>query len=188
MIRRLSTADVLVVVLLSLVGLPAVASADMPQGRAGDPPSSLAVKPTRTGHEIGAGTHLNVPFSFIMRFRYRYIFAGTAAQGPLSGFWIEPGIGPALDDDPEGNIMFNLGYEFAPWSNLALTFSPVLRNDFFFDDDHFAYQQTYGGTVRLYFQGNWVFFVNPFAFGFRVSNRGCCSFAWQGGAGFGYKF
>lgn len=184
--------------LLALV-LPGLAEAKIPQTSGGNPPASLRVRPTKTGHEIGAGTHIHLGpgDAFLPRFRYRYIFAGTAAQGPLSGFWIEAMLGPAIYiPGVDGNAAFNLGYEFDPFTNLALTFSPVLNNDFFFDAGYFRYSNTIGAIGRLYMGGNWVFFFEPAAFGWHVGSRfnngrgrgGGAGFSFQGGVGFGYKF
>lgn len=166
------------------------------QVQASNPPATLRPQRTHTGHELGVGTHFHVsPDAFLLRGRYRYQFAATAAQGPLSGLWLEAALGPAFyfGRDVAGNAALNLGYEFDPFSNLALTFSPVLRNDIVFEpeDDYVGFIQTYGLSVRLYINGNWVFFVNPSAFGWHlwnVPNASGVEFAWQGGVGFGYKF
>ncbi|MEM9458664.1 MAG: hypothetical protein AAGF11_31095 [Myxococcota bacterium] len=176
-----------------MLGLgPTPAHAKIGQTRVGSPPPALQPRPTRTGHEIGLGTHLHYgqfwAVAFLPRGRYRYQFDKTRAQGSLSGLWLEAAIGPAIYGDPDGNAAFNLGFEFDPFSNLALTFSPVLRNDLMFDVDWALFSQTYGASVRLYIDGNWVVFVNPFAFGWYLHNYGGFAFAFQGGAGFGYKF
>jgi hypothetical protein len=172
------------------------AEAKLPQTTVGNPPPALQVRPTKTGHEIGAGTHIHFGpgGAFLPRFRYRYIFSSTAAQGPLSGFWLEAMVGPAIYlPGVSGNAAFNLGYEFDPFRNLALTFSPVLNNDFFFDLGYFRYSNTIGAIGRLYMGGNWVFFFEPAAFGWHVGTYGPrrgrgVGFSFQGGAGFGYKF
>lgn len=195
--KRISLALLLLVVLVVGVLGTRTVQAKIPQTTAGSPPPSLSVKPTKTGHEIGAGTygHFGPGGAFMPRFRYRYIFSGTAAQGPLSGFWIEAATGPAIFlPGVSGNAAFNLGYEFDPFSNLALTFSPILNNDFFFAPGWLRYSNTLGALVRLYMGGNWVFFFEPMAFGWHVGNGryrgrgGSAGFSFQGGAGFGYKF
>jgi hypothetical protein len=166
------------------------------QGQASNPPASLRPRATNTGFEIGIGTHIHIePDTFLPRFRMRYQFSQTAAQGVLSGLWLEAAAGPAIffGGSVGGNFAFNLGYEFDPFSNLALTFSPVLRNDIIFHPpaSYVGFIQTYGLNVRLYINSNWIFFVDPSAFGWHLWNvpgRRGVQFAWQGGAGFGYKF
>lgn len=175
---------------------PTKAAADLGQTRAGNPPPALRPTPTATGHELGFGSHLHIePNTFLPRMRYRYNFAQTAAQGPLSGLWLEAALGPAIffEGSVGGNTAFNLGYEFDPFSNLALTFSPVLRNDIVFHPpaDYVGFVQTYGVSIRLYIDAHWVVFVNPTAPGWHlwtVPGDSGIEFAWQGGAGFGYKF
>jgi len=177
--------------ILGLLVVHAPANAKIGQAKVGNVAPAVQPKPTKTGHEVGFGTHITFPpggIAFLPRARYRYQFHSTGVQGPLSGLWLEAAIGPAVYGDPDGNIALNLGYEFDPFSNLALTFSPVFRNDFYFDALYFAYSQTFGANMRLYMNGNWVFFVNPAAFGWHISNYGCCAFSYQAGAGFGYKF
>jgi len=154
-------------------------------------PSALQPRATNTGHELGVGTHLGLlhTTTFLPRVRYRYQFARTSALGPLGGLWLEAAIGPALYGDPDGNAAFNLGYELDPFDRVAITFSPVLRNDALFDVDWILFSQTYGASVRMYIQSHWVVFVNPFAFGWYTHNyRNGVGFAFQTGAGFGYKF
>lgn len=167
------------------------AQAKLPQSTAGNPPPSIQPQPTNTGHEIGAGFHFyDNPDVFMPKFRYRYIFASTAAQGPLSGFWLEANIGPGVGYGGGilGNTGLFLGYEFDPWSNLALTFSPVLHNDFFFDEGFFRFGQTVGAIARLYVSGNWVFYAEPASFGWSAGSGGGVWFAFQATLGFGYKF
>lgn len=177
--------------LVYLLSGPGVAKAmAMPQASTGNTVSELRPVPTSTGHEIGMATEAGVFHvgMFLPRARYRYQFQRTAAQGPLSGFWLEGMIGPAVYRDPDGVVSLNLGYEFAPFSDLALTFSPVIRNDLLFDVDWALFSQSYGASARLYINGHWVVFVNPFAFGWYVGRGGHVDFAYQGGVGFGYKF
>lgn len=154
--------------------------------------SALRPQPTKTGHEIGAEFRFPVnPDLVSLRFRYRYIFAGTAAQGPLSGFWIEGAIGPSFPyggGDVFGNFAFNLGYEFDPFRDLALTFSAVVQNDLYFFTPGFNYTNTLGGLMRLYVAGHWVFFFEPVTFGFVVDSNGGADFAFQAAIGFSYKF
>lgn len=192
-------------VLIALLVLPApgahAATRSMPQAKGGNPPQLLVPAPTATGHEIGLGLHINRnPYAFYPRLRYRYTIKQTAVQGPLSGFWLEVGVAPGIPlhrylygagRSVFGNVALNLGYEFAPFSNLALTFAPVLHNEFNFGP-FFAFMQTYGAHVRLYLGGHWVVFLEPFSFGWAVAkyptSRTFVRFSHQYGMGFGYKF
>jgi len=178
-----------------LLLVPSVAEArqgGIPQTSGGNPGRAIRPQPTRTGHEIGAEMRFPVdPTLFTPRFRYRYIIHQTAAQGPLSGFWFEFAGGPSFPysvHDVFGNFAFNVGYEFDPFRNLALTFSPTVQNDWYFFTPGWNYTHTLGAVVRLYVSGHWVFFVQPAAFGFVVRSNGTADFAAQFGFGFSYKF
>lgn len=160
------------------------------QTTAGTPPAEIQPAPTNTGHEVGFGLHFNTnPDVFLPRPRYRYTFVKTAVQGPLSGFWLEAGIGPGVgfNGGVIGNAALILGYEFDPFSNLALTFSPTIHNEFDFTSSFFGFMQTYGGVMRLYVKGHWVVYLEPFSFGWFASGSGAI-FAYQAGFGFGYRF
>lgn len=90
-----------------------------------------------------------------------------------------------------GRFGFELGYEFAPWSNLALTFSPVMHNDLHFSPYFVQFAQTFGPAVRLYINQHWVVYFEPGLFGWNVwGHRGYTGggFTVRGGVGFAYKF
>lgn len=162
------------------------------QGSTGNRASVLRPKPTRTGHEIGVENRFPIdPTLITLRFRYRYIVPESAAQGPLSGFWFEFAGGPTFPyggGDVFGNVAFSLGYEFDPFRDLALTFSPVVHNDLYFFTPGWNYTFLGGAIIRLYLGGHFVLFFEPASFGFVVRSDSSADFAYQAGLGFGYKF
>ena len=86
---------------------------------------------------------------------------------------------------------FELGYEIAPWSNLALTFSPVVHNDFHFSPYFFQFVQTFGPAIRLYINQHVVLYFEPGFLGWNIWTDGDNAGAWfsaRGGVGFAYKF
>lgn len=90
-----------------------------------------------------------------------------------------------------GHGGFELGYEIDPWSNLALTFSPVVHNDFYFSPYFFQFAQTFGPAIRLYIQQHWVVYFEPGFLGWNVWSNGDYAgvgLSVRGGVGFAYKF
>jgi hypothetical protein len=87
---------------------------------------------------------------------------------------------------------FEIGYEIAPWSNLALTFSPVIHNDFHFSPYFFQFAQTFGPAIRMYINQHWVVYFEPGFLGWNVWTTGNgytgVGFSVRGGVGFAYKF
>ncbi len=184
------------------------------QATAGNPPAALRPGQTSTPHEIGAS--LNGAFNpdaFIPAFNWRVHFPNTGRVGQLSGLFIGLNLGPAVsfygngrgvyygrgigpdDDFYRGSVMgrggFELGYEIDPWSNLALTFSPVVHNDFYFSPWAFHFAQTFGPSIRLYVNQHWVVYFEPGFVGWQVWTDGDNVGAWlsaRGGVGFAYKF
>ena len=177
------------------------------QASAANPPAALRPGPTRTVHEIGAS--LNGAFNpdaFIPAFNWRFHLPRTGHVGQLSGLYMGLNIGPALsfhghgyghgygrgyDRALWGRAGFELGYEIDPWSNLALTFSPVVHNDVHVSPDLFAFAQTFGPAIRLYIDQHWVVYFEPGFLGWTIWADGHGSgaaFAMRGGVGFAYKF
>jgi hypothetical protein len=137
------------------------------------------------------GFNLGPAVSFYGRGRGRYYYddRGPRGRGRYYG-------GPYWDDDYYyrsvwGRGGFELGYEIDPWSNLALTFSPVVHNDFHFSPYFFQFSQTFGPAIRLYIQQHWVVYFEPGFIGWNVwTNRDYSGvgLSVRGGAGFAYKF
>jgi hypothetical protein len=194
--------------------------AEAGQGSVPNPPPAMRPGQTNTVHEIGASLNgaFN-PDAFIPAFNWRFHFPGTGRIGQLSGLYMGFNIGPAVsfyggrgyyhgrgrgryadgprwDDDYYyrsvwGRGGFELGYEIDPWSNLALTFSPVVHNDFHFSPWFFQFSQTFGPAIRLYLQQHWVIYFEPGFVGWNVWTNGWgtgVGFSVRGGAGFAYKF
>jgi hypothetical protein len=161
------------------------------------------------------------PDVFIPAFNWRVHFPGTGRIGQLSGLYMGFNLGPAVsfygrgygpqhyhrgrgrgDWDPDndryyydgwvwGRGGFELGYEIDPWSNLALTFSPVVHNDFYFSPWHFQFAQTFGPAIRLYINQHAIVYFEPGFIGWTVWSDGYGAGAWlavRGGVGFAYKF
>ncbi len=210
--RRLS-------LMLSIVVMAVVMSFASPARAAGqatlaNPPPALRPGQTNTVHEIGAS--LNGAFNpdaFIPAFNWRFHFPSTGRIGPLSGLFMGLNIGPAVSyyygrgrghyygrgpgptndfyRDVWGRAGFELGYEIDPWSNLALTFSPVVHNDFYFSPWSFQFAQTFGPSIRLYIEQHWVVYFEPGFLGWHVWTDGDNVGTWfsaRGGVGFAYKF
>lgn len=135
------------------------------------------------------GFNLGPAVSFYGRGRGRYYNDGPNGRGRYYG-------GPYWDDDYYyrsiwGRGGFELGYEIDPWSNLALTFSPVVHNDFHFSPYFFQFAQTFGPAIRLYINQHWVVYFEPGFVGWNVwTNRyySGVGLSVRGGAGFAYKF
>ena len=188
--------------LLMLVATPALAG----QGTVPNPPAAMAPGATSTAHEIGASLNGNLnPDSFIPAFNWRVHFPSTGTMGPLSGLFLGLNVGPAVNfhgrsfnygrsyRDIWGRGGFELGYEIAPWSNLALTFSPVIHNDFHFSPYFFQFTQTFGPAIRLYIDKHWVVYFEPGFVGWNIwtdgdGNTSRPGFSVRGGVGFAYKF
>lgn len=181
-------------VLLALLAAPSEAQA-AGQTTLANPPKELAPGKTRTNHEIGASTNASAagPSAFIPAFDWRVHFPQTGRIGQLSGLFLGVNVGPAIGfgGGVSGMSGLSLGYEIDPWSNLALTFSPVLHNDFYFNENYFEFAQTFGPAVRLYVNQNWVVYFEPGSFGWNLWTNGddvAAGFTYRGGAGFAYKF
>ena len=183
-----------------------------------NPPPALRPGQTKTVHEIGASLNGSFnPDAFIPAFNWRFHMPNTGRIGQLSGLYMGFNIGPAAsfygrgrgpydgrgryargyygDDFFYGSVWgrggFELGYEIDPWSNLALTFAPVIHNDFHFSPFFFQFAQTFGPAIRLYIQKHWVVYFEPGFFGWNVWTNGDFSgvgFSVRGGVGFAYKF
>lgn len=215
--RRLSLSlSVVVAAAVMSFALPAEAG----QGSVPNPPPALRPGKTNTAHEIGFSLNGSFnPDVFIPAFNWRVHFPGTARVGQLSGLFMGFNIGPAVsfhgrgyghyhnhggrgheghDHDRDyyngwvwGRGGFELGYEIDPWSNLALTFSPVVHNDFYFSPWHFQFAQTFGPAVRLYINQHAIVYFEPGFLGWTVWTDGYGAGAWlsvRGGVGFAYKF
>ncbi|MFO7565214.1 MAG: hypothetical protein R6X02_21395 [Enhygromyxa sp.] len=134
------------------------------------------------------GFNIGPAVSFYGRGRARY-YDGPRRRGDYYR-------GPYWDDDYYyrsvwGRAGFELGYEIDPWSNLALTFSPVVHNDFHFSPYFFQFAQTFGPAIRLYINQNWIVYFEPGFLGWNAWTNGYYSgagFSVRGGAGFAYKF
>jgi hypothetical protein len=191
------------------------------QATAANPPPALRPGKTNTVHEIGFSLNgaFN-PDAFIPAFNWRFHLPSTGRIGQLSGLYMGFNIGPAVSFygrgygpgsyhrgrgrgrwDPDdrryydgwvwGRGGFELGYEIDPWSNLALTFSPVVHNDFYFSPWHFQFAQTFGPAIRLYINQHAIVYFEPGFLGWTVWTDGYGAGAWlavRGGAGFAYKF
>jgi hypothetical protein len=186
-----------------------------------NPPPALRPGQTNSNHEIGFSLNgaFN-PDVFIPAFNWRVHFPNTGRIGQLSGLYLGLNIGPAVsfygraygpyhnhrgrgrwDGDPNdrdfyggwvwGRGGFELGYEIDPWKNLALTFSPVVHNDFYFSPWHFQFAQTFGPAIRLYINQHAIVYFEPGFIGWTVWTDGYGAGAWlsvRGGVGFAYKF
>lgn len=187
--------------------------AEAGQATLANPPASLRPGQTKTVHELGAS--LNGAFNpdvFIPAGNWRFHLPSTGRVGQLSGLYMGFNLGPAVsfygrgrgryygrgngpDDDFHRSVGgrggFELGYEIDPWSNLALTFSPAVHNDFYFSPWSFQFAQTFGPVVRLYIEQHWVVYFEPGFIGWSVWTDGDNAGAWlsaRGGVGFAYKF
>lgn len=190
------------------------------QATVANPPAALRPGQTNTVHEIGASLNGSFnPDAFIPAFNWRFHLPGTGRIGPLSGLYMGFNAGPAVSfygrgygryrgrgrigrgvygedgrnyyRDVWGRAGFELGYEIDPWSNLALTFSPVVHNDFHFSPYFFQFAQTFGPAVRLYVNQHWVVYFEPGFLGWHVwTNRYASGYGFsvRGGVGFAYKF
>lgn len=170
------------------------------QATAANAPAELRPAPTGSNHEIGAS--LNGAFnpdSFMPLFNWRVHFPQTGRIGVLSGLYLGVDVGPAVGfgGGVWGHVGVELGYEIDPWSNLALTFSPVIHNDTHFSPRFFQFSQTFGPAVRLYINQHWVVFFEPGHVGWTIRAvdrdlpddiRIGAGFSFRGGAGFAYKF
>ncbi len=211
---RISLSVAIAATLLSSLAI--VSTAEAGQGSVPNPPPALRPGQTNTVHEIGASLNGSFnPDAFIPAFNWRIHFPGTGRVGQLSGLFMGFNIGPAVsfyggracpgcgrgryfgywDDDRVGAVWgrggFELGYEIDPWSNLALTFSPVVHNDFHFSPWFFQFAQTFGPSIRLYIQQHWVVYFEPGFVGWNVWTNGDdvgVGFSVRGGVGFAYKF
>ncbi len=144
------------------------------------------------------------PDVFMPLANWRYHFASTARMGQLSGLYLGLDAGPAVDfgGGLSGTTGLELGYEFDPWTNLALTFAPVVHNDFHFARNYFRFAQTFGPVARLYINQHWVVYFEPGAVGWHVRayeyngqnpnnpdfNDVRAGFSFRAGWGFAYKF
>jgi hypothetical protein len=193
--------------------------AEAGQGTVPNPPPALRPGKTNTVHEIGGSLNGSFnPDAFIPAFNWRFHLPGTGRIGQLSGLYMGFNVGPAVSfyggrrgyyhrgiygrrhpDDYDrdfyrsvwGRGGFELGYEIDPWSNLALTFSPVVHNDFHFAPYFFQFAQTFGVAVRLYINQHWIFYFEPGLVGWSVfTHRDWVGtgFSVRGGVGFAYKF
>lgn len=213
---RLRLAMLSIVVAAAGLSFPTLAHAG--QGSVPNPPPVMRPGPTSSNHEIGFS--LNGAFDpdvFIPAFNWRVHFPQTGRVGQLSGLFLGLDIGPAVSfygsgygpgryrgwgrgPDPGdrfyggwvwGRGGFELGYEIDPWSNLALTFSPVVHNDFYFSPWHFQFAQTFGPTIRLYLNQHAIVYFEPGFLGWTVwtdGDRAGAGFSVRGGVGFAYKF
>jgi hypothetical protein len=140
------------------------------------------------------GLNIGPAVSFYGRGRARYYdYEGPHDDRDRDRDYIR---GPHWDDDRYyraiwGRAGFELGYEIDPWSNLALTFSPVIHNDFYFSPYFFQFSQTFGPAIRLYIQQHWVVYFEPGFVGWNAwTNRDYSGvgLSIRGGVGFAYKF
>ena len=210
--RRLSyLVSTLVAAIVLMVASPAQAGN---QATLANPPAAMRPGATSSNHEIGFSLNGNYnPDAFIPAFNWRIHFPSTGKWGPLSGLFIGFNLGPAVSfygnglgrygrgwygrGDRDfyraiwGRGGFELGYEIAPWSNLALTFSPVVHNDFHFSPYFFQFVQTFGPAIRLYINQHVVLYFEPGFLGWNIWTDGDNAGAWfsaRGGVGFAYKF
>jgi hypothetical protein len=178
------------------------------QATLANPPPDLRPGPTKTVHEIGFSTNGSFgPDAFIPAFNWRFHFPSTGRIGQLSGLFMGLDIGPSVNFHGRGwdrgawnygyhgqvwgHGGYEIGYEIDPWSNLALTFSPVIHNDFHFSPYFFQFAQTFGPAVRLYIKQHWIFYFEPGFFGWSFYTDGDvagASLSVRGGVGFAYKF
>lgn len=190
--------------------LTIAAPAEAGQGTVPNPPAALAPGQTKTVHEIGGSLNANFnPDAFIPAFNWRFHLPGTGRVGQLSGLFMGLNLGPAVhfwggagrsyyryrDDFAYRNIWgrggFEIGYEIDPWSNLALTISPVIHNDFHFSPRFMQFEQTFGPTIRLYIEKHWIVYFEPGFVGWNLWTDGDyvgAGFSVRGGVGFAYKF
>ena len=201
-----------------LCSLAIATPAEAGQGSVPNPPPALKPGQTNSVHEIGFSLNGSFnPDGFIPAFNWRFHLPNTGRVGQLSGLFMGFNIGPAIsfygfgrghchgcgrhgylgywDDDRIGGIWgrggFELGYEIDPWKNLALTFSPVIHNDFHFSAYHFQFAQTFGPAIRLYINQHVVVYFEPGFLGWNVWTNGDYfggGFSVRGGVGFAYKF
>lgn len=170
---------------------PSPAAAKGKQSKAGNPPAVLQPGRTKTAHEIGASFNPSFsPNQFSTRFNWRMNFPSTTAFGQLGGLFIGVNTGPSFGfgGGVNGVAGFDIGYEIDPWSNLALTFSPVLHTDTYFDPDWWSLQQTAGVVIRLYLKQHWVVYFDPASFGWSTGRGGGVGYAMRFAWGFAYKF
>ncbi|PRP90714.1 hypothetical protein ENSA5_62280 [Enhygromyxa salina] len=194
------------------------------QATLANPPASMRPGQTSSVHEIGVSLNGNFnPDAFIPAFNWRFHLPKTGRVGQLSGLFMGFNAGPAVNfygvgrgsygggvygrgdrdfyREVWGRAGFELGYEIDPWSNLALTFAPVMHNDFHFSPYFFQFEQTFGPAVRLYINQHWVFYFEPGFVGWNVwtdidRNRADndnfyysgVGLSVRGGVGFAYKF
>lgn len=180
------------------------------QATASNPPAALRPGQTKTPHELGASVNGGFgPDALFPSGHWRMHFPSTGKIGQLSGLWIGLDAGPTirlgdvdldLDRPGRGGVWghtgFEIGYEIDPWSNLALTISPVLHNDFHFGPNRFRFVQTFGPVVRLYINQHWVVYVEPGCGGWNLNTHHRsddiddirAGFSYRGGMGFAYKF
>lgn len=190
------------------------------QGSVSNPPPAMRPGQTNTPHEIGFSLNGSWgPGAFIPAFNWRVHFPNTGRIGQLSGLFIGLNLGPGVSwyggrgvgryargprdsrryyagrGDWGGWVWgrggFELGYEIDPWSNLALTFSPVVHNDFHFSPRFFQFSQTFGPAIRLYLNQHFIVYFEPGFFGWTVWTDGygaAAGFSARGGVGFAYKF
>ena len=186
----------------------AAPEAEAGQGSVPNPPAAMAPGQTNTPVEIGASINGNLnPDAAIPAFNLRIHIPGTGRIGQLSGLFIGFSGGPAVNfygrgirygrdyRDIWGHAGFEIGYEIDPWSNLALTISPVIHNDFHFSPYFFQFVQTFGPAIRLYIEKHWVIYFEPGLPGWNVwadiddrRDDAGFGFSLRGGFGFAYKF
>ena len=158
------------------------------------PPPELMPGPTKSIHELGFGLNFAAgPNIFNPALHWRMHIPNTARIGQLSGLYLGFNFGPAVgfNGSIAGDGGFELGYEIDPWSNLALTFSPSVHNDFYFDTYAFQFAQVFGPAVRLYINQHWVVYFEPGHIGWNIwtnGDRTHAGFSFRGGVGFAYKF
>ena len=172
---------------------PDVAQAKIPQSQAASPPADLQPGPTKTVHEVGATVNFTLG-TFDPQFNWRMAFPKTGAQGQLSGLFLGVDVGPSIGfgGGVAGMAGFRIGYEFDPWSNLALTFSPVAHFDNYFGQGFYTFTNTFGAIMRLYIKQHWVVQFEIPALGYGISTAGNgrvgAGFHLRAGWGFAYKF
>jgi hypothetical protein len=209
--RRLSLLlSTVIAAIVLLVASPALAG-----GQATIPNAPAALRPgqTKTVHEIGFSLNGNFnPDAFIPAFNWRFHLPSTGKIGQLSGLFMGFNVGPAVSfygrgygayssghgrgdrdfyREVWGRAGFELGYEIDPWSNLAVTFSPVIHNDFHFSPYFFQFVQTFGPAIRIYIQKHVIVYFEPGFLGWTVWTDGYNAGGWfaaRGGVGFAYKF
>ena len=210
--RRIS---ILVSTIVAAIVLLFASPAQAGQTTVPNPPASMRPGQTKSVHEIGVSTNANFnPDAFIPAFNWRFHFPSTGKIGQLSGLYMGFNAGPAVSfygrgrgpyhrggiygrgnrdfyREVWGRAGFEIAYEIDPFSNLALTFSPVIHNDFHFSPYFFQFVQTFGPAIRLYIQQHWIFYFEPGFVGWNVwtdRNFTGGGFSIRGGIGFAYKF